>query len=60
MGTAPQSRWVMFAFDVGEDGDEFVVEWYARAYEAEEAATEYASGGLGRATIYVLKSGAQA
>jgi hypothetical protein len=50
----------MFAFDVGEDGDEFVVEWYARAYEAEEAATEYASGGLGRATIYVLKSGAQA
>ena len=59
MDAAPQTRWVMFAFDVGADGDEFVVEWYARAYEAEEAADEYAAEAIG-ATIYVLKSGAQA
>jgi hypothetical protein len=58
MGTAP--RWVMFAFDVGEDGDQFVVEWYARAYEAEEAAHEYAADARTGATVLVLKSGAQA
>lgn len=50
----------MFAFDVGEDGDQFVVEWYARAYEAEEAAHEYAADARTGATVLVLKSGAQA
>ena len=50
----------MFAFDVGEDGDQFVVEVYARAHEAEEAAHEYAADARMGATVFVLRSGAQA